>query len=93
MHGSRFAFSFFAPCGVVVFFGAVTSSQQGRHGGNSRLPIYLLYYFKTHSTANKPKKNATVARRRSGPQGNVLGGWRTAYTHAIYYQLHVLMYG
>jgi hypothetical protein len=63
MHGSGFAFSFFArTCRVVLwfFFGAVTSSQQGRHGGNSRLLIYFLYYFKTHSTANKPKKSATV---------------------------------
>ena len=44
------------PCGVVVFLCAFTSSKQGRHGGNSRLLMYLLYYLKTHSTANKPKK-------------------------------------
>ena len=55
------------PCGVVVFFGAVTSSQQGRHGGNSRLLIYLLYYLKTHSTANKPKKTQQL------PEGAVEG--------------------
>ena len=71
------------PCGVVVFMCAVTSSQQGRHADNSRLLIYLLYYLQNAQHSKQTKENATVARRRSGPQANVLGGWRTAYTHAI----------